>query len=60
MAKYETELKQRQYDGKWVMWKKVPDPNETMSADWKGREMFFPYRWVPTAVYDLLIEFNKE
>lgn len=54
----QTELVQRKYDGKWVLWGLVPDPNEDIEDHeaWYGREMLFPYRWVPLRVYDYLME----
>lgn len=56
----QTELKQRELDGKWVLWGYVPDPNENISDEiWLGREMLFPYRWVPLQVYDYMLEIDN-
>lgn len=52
----QTELVQRKYDGKWVLWAYEPDPTIDYE-EFRGREMLIPYRWVPRAVYDYMVEF---
>lgn len=44
-------LKQRAFDKKWERLTLMPDPTEDV-ADWEGREMLFPLRWVVTDVYE--------
>lgn len=56
----QTELVQRQYDGKWILWGLIPDPNENITDEiWHNREMLFPYRWVPLKVYDYMMEIEN-
>lgn len=53
MNTFITELKQRKYDGKWVLWEYRPDPTQNITdEDWKGREMFYPWRWIASKVFD--------
>lgn len=54
-----TEWKQRAYDGKWVQWGYVVDPNEDLEF-WLGKESLIPLRWVILGVYDFLITLDKE
>jgi hypothetical protein len=55
-----TELVQREYDGKWVLWGFIPDPNEDITDEyWHDKEMLFPYRWVTLGVYDYRLEIEN-
>lgn len=51
------EWSQRKYDGKWVLWKYMVDPNENLE-DWyeMGMEMHIPKVWIPIKVVDYLVE----
>lgn len=53
--KIQTEFKQREYDGKWVLYGLIPDPTLDIN-DFRGRELVFPMRWVTLKVYDWLME----
>lgn len=43
------EIAQRKYDGKWVMWGLIPDPEFVFV---ENSEMPIPMKWVPLKVYD--------
>jgi hypothetical protein len=50
-----TELKQREYDGKWILSKLMVEPNVDMEA-YQDRELLVPRIWMVVGVYDYLIE----
>ena len=49
----QTELRQREYDGKWVLWGTTFRPKADL-ADWTDTNTPLPPQWVPLKVYDLV------
>jgi len=55
MSNFRTEWVQRQYDGKWVMYGYVPDPNENIEDAYH----YGIFRWVQlTPAYDFMVELH--
>jgi hypothetical protein len=59
VIKMQTEIVQRQYDKKWVVFGWMLDPNEN-PEDWQDREMLMPYRWVALKVFETQKEASDE
>ena len=58
MTIYETEFKQRAYDGKWERIGKIADEDNsyTFINEYGNRAATTPFKWVTLGVYDLLME----
>lgn len=58
MKVYETEFKQRAYDGKWERIGKIADDDNayTYINEYGNRATYIPFKWVTLGVYDYLME----
>ena len=57
MKVYETEFKQRAYDGKWERIGKIEDEDNayTFINEYGNRAAHVPFKWVTLGVYDYLL-----
>lgn len=57
MKVYETEFKQRAYDGKWERIGKIEDEDNayTFINEFGSRAAHVPFKWVTLGVYDYLL-----
>jgi hypothetical protein len=53
-------MKQREYDGKWMLMAKVPDTDNRYSYKSENGQVYHivPTMWIIIGVYDYLLEIN--